>query len=181
MAISRLSKVNPSYLHIHLLCNSLKSQQGARRRSCIPLSKCLAQQQHRAGLSQSMRSIWLSSRRHGSWNGLLSVAFLDHFIQLKFPFIGCGDVADESNNGGVVAPETDCATPCTGDPIHVRFVLPRATLKRISIFKECYLSSVEEVNDCNFITMRVISIYGILLLILVVMRCDNAMPPMFIF
>jgi hypothetical protein len=59
---------------------------------------------------------------------------------LNFPFVGCGDVADEANNGGVVAPETDCATPCTGDPIHVRFVLARATLKRILICKEYWLN-----------------------------------------
>jgi hypothetical protein len=35
------------------------------------------------------------------------------------PFQGCGDVADETLNGGSPAPGTDCSFPCTGDPIHL--------------------------------------------------------------
>ncbi|VDB83101.1 unnamed protein product [Peniophora sp. CBMAI 1063] len=31
----------------------------------------------------------------------------------------CGDVADIAQNGGTMAPETDCNAPCSGDPIHL--------------------------------------------------------------
>jgi hypothetical protein len=34
-------------------------------------------------------------------------------------FLGCGDVADITNNGGTTAPETDCNMACSGDPIHL--------------------------------------------------------------
>jgi len=30
--------------------------------------------------------------------------------------VGCGDVADITNNGGTTAAETDCVMPCSGDP-----------------------------------------------------------------
>jgi hypothetical protein len=33
--------------------------------------------------------------------------------------LGCGDVADITNNGGTTAPETDCSTVCSGDPSHL--------------------------------------------------------------
>ena len=33
--------------------------------------------------------------------------------------IGCGDVADITNNGGTTAAETDCSTACSGDPSHL--------------------------------------------------------------
>ena len=33
--------------------------------------------------------------------------------------LGCGDVADISNNGGVTAPETDCNMTCSGDSSHL--------------------------------------------------------------
>jgi hypothetical protein len=37
----------------------------------------------------------------------------------KHRSLGCGDVADITNNGGTTAAETDCAMPCTGDPLHL--------------------------------------------------------------
>jgi len=33
--------------------------------------------------------------------------------------LGCGDVADISNNGGMTAAETDCNTTCSGDSSHL--------------------------------------------------------------
>ena len=33
--------------------------------------------------------------------------------------VGCGDIADITTNGGMMAPETDCSFPCSGDPIHL--------------------------------------------------------------
>ena len=33
--------------------------------------------------------------------------------------LGCGDVADISNNKGTTAAETDCNTTCSGDPSHL--------------------------------------------------------------
>src|SRR6266702_4446670 len=33
--------------------------------------------------------------------------------------LGCGDVADITNNGGKTAAESDCATACSGDPLHL--------------------------------------------------------------
>ena len=33
--------------------------------------------------------------------------------------VGCGDVADITNNGGTTAPETDCTTACPGDSLHL--------------------------------------------------------------
>jgi len=33
--------------------------------------------------------------------------------------LGCGDVADITNNGGKTAAESDCATACTGDSLHL--------------------------------------------------------------
>ncbi len=33
--------------------------------------------------------------------------------------LGCGDVADISNNKGTTAAETDCNTACSGDPSHL--------------------------------------------------------------
>ena len=33
--------------------------------------------------------------------------------------LGCGDVADITNNGGTTAAETDCSTACSGDPSHL--------------------------------------------------------------
>jgi hypothetical protein len=33
--------------------------------------------------------------------------------------LGCGDVADISNNGGTTAAETDCNTTCSGDSSHL--------------------------------------------------------------
>jgi hypothetical protein len=33
--------------------------------------------------------------------------------------IGCGDVEDITNNGGTTAPETDCTTACSGDPLRL--------------------------------------------------------------
>lgn len=37
----------------------------------------------------------------------------------KHHSIGCGDVEDITNNGGTTAPETDCTTACSGDPLHL--------------------------------------------------------------
>lgn len=37
----------------------------------------------------------------------------------KLHSIGCGDVEDITNNGGTTAPETDCTTACSGDPLHL--------------------------------------------------------------
>jgi len=34
-------------------------------------------------------------------------------------FLGCGDVADISNNNGTTAAETDCNMPCSGDSSHL--------------------------------------------------------------
>jgi hypothetical protein len=39
-------------------------------------------------------------------------------LRLHLP-LGCGDVADITNNGGTQAAETDCATACSGDPLHL--------------------------------------------------------------
>ena len=33
--------------------------------------------------------------------------------------LGCGDVADITNNGGTTAAETDCTMACSGDPLHL--------------------------------------------------------------
>ncbi|KAH9020921.1 hypothetical protein EDB84DRAFT_1580983 [Lactarius hengduanensis] len=33
--------------------------------------------------------------------------------------LGCGDVADITNNGGKIAAESDCTTACSGDPVHL--------------------------------------------------------------
>jgi hypothetical protein len=33
--------------------------------------------------------------------------------------LGCGDVADITNNGGTQAAETDCSMACSGDPLHL--------------------------------------------------------------
>jgi hypothetical protein len=35
------------------------------------------------------------------------------------PLLGCGDVADITNNGGTTAAETDCTMACSGDPLHL--------------------------------------------------------------
>jgi hypothetical protein len=37
----------------------------------------------------------------------------------KHPLLGCGDVADITNNGGKTAAETDCSMACSGDPLHL--------------------------------------------------------------
>lgn len=37
----------------------------------------------------------------------------------KLHSIGCGDMEDITNYGGTIAPETDCTTACSGDPLHL--------------------------------------------------------------
>ena len=33
--------------------------------------------------------------------------------------LDCGDITDVTANGGVFGAESECATPCPGDPIHL--------------------------------------------------------------
>ena len=33
--------------------------------------------------------------------------------------LGCGDVVDITDNGGIAAAESDCTTACSGDPLHL--------------------------------------------------------------
>ena len=44
----------------------------------------------------------------------LSCGLQNHYYSL-----GCGDVADITNNGGTTAPETDCTMACSGDSSHL--------------------------------------------------------------
>ncbi len=44
----------------------------------------------------------------------LSLRLQKHTLHL-----GCGDVSDITNNGGKTAAESDCATACSGDPLHL--------------------------------------------------------------
>ncbi len=58
--------------------------------------------------------VWSMAR---SAVGLLHIR---HYrTQTHSSFLGCGDVADVVNQGGVLAAETDCSMPCSGDPIHL--------------------------------------------------------------
>ena len=51
---------------------------------------------------------------------LLSTAVECSWCRLwKHHSLGCGDVADISNNGGITAPETDCNMTCSGDSSHL--------------------------------------------------------------
>jgi hypothetical protein len=73
-----------------------------------------------------MLSLWISRRRYGIWSRVLYVAQSSALRQCIVPQLieqilqsGCGDVADITNNGGKTAAESDCAMPCTGDPLHL--------------------------------------------------------------
>ena len=44
----------------------------------------------------------------------LSLCLQKHIVHL-----GCGDISDITSNGGTTAPESDCATACSGDPLHI--------------------------------------------------------------
>jgi hypothetical protein len=47
------------------------------------------------------------------WSAYYDVAYGDIYL------LGCGDVADISNNGGTTAAESDCNTTCSGDSSHL--------------------------------------------------------------
>lgn len=50
----------------------------------------------------------------------VSVAHLAVYSRILTSFVqDCGDITDVTANNGVFGAESECATPCPGDPIHI--------------------------------------------------------------
>jgi len=88
----------------------------------LPVSDYIPTEQHCPKLFVAMFKIRLPRGRHGIWTRVLCViscyaAF--HGAAHGNTSVGCGDVADITNNGGTTAAETDCSMACSGDPLHL--------------------------------------------------------------
>jgi hypothetical protein len=52
------------------------------------------------------------------WSRMLCVSIVSK-SQVINKLLDCGDITDVAANDGVFGAESECATPCPGDPIHL--------------------------------------------------------------
>lgn len=81
-------------------------------------------------MSQPMCGFWVPSCWIRIWSRMLYVLSRHYSITrlTSAPSVGCGDVKDETSNGGLPAPEQDCNYACSGDPTHLCGAAERLSL-----------------------------------------------------
>ena len=91
------------------------------------MNQCAAFGYPASGVEVSQKNLTLYAANSGIfsvWSRMLCVCSVSIFSNIRgltidIGLLDCGDITDVAANDGVFGAESECATPCPGDPIHL--------------------------------------------------------------